>query len=247
MIDTSSNDQIFNILFTSDEITWQSMIYDLVSSEKMDPWDVNVSLLTEKFLERLRKLKEMDLKISGKVVLAASILLRVKSYRFMEEDISALDALIASANNPEEQEFFEDLFEYDSEGGAVNLEEKPKIYPRTPQPRKRKVSVFDLINALEKALEVYQRRPPKAKENVKMTVPEKGRDISLVIKDVYNRITGFFTKKNDSKLTFNMLLQEDGKEEKVFTFIPLLHLDFQRKVDILQEHHFGEIEIKLKN
>ncbi|MEM4397758.1 MAG: segregation/condensation protein A [Candidatus Woesearchaeota archaeon] len=246
-----SNDQIFNILFNNDEITWQSMIYDLVSSEKMDPWDIDVSLLANKFLEKLKKLKEMDLKISGKVLLAAAIMLRVKSYRFLEEDISALDALIASANSNDEVPF-EELVNYDN--GAIDissynfneLNEKPALYPRTPQPRKRKVSVFDLVKALEKALEVYQRRPSKIINQPEVKAPEKPRDISIVIKEVYNKIITFFKKNNkEEKLKFHHLLNNESKEEKVFTFIPLLHLDFQRKVDLMQEFHFGDIEIKL--
>jgi segregation and condensation protein A len=242
----SSNDQIFSILFNNDEITWQSMIYDLVSSEKMDPWDVNVSQLSQKFLQRLKKYKEMDLKISGKVLLAAAILLRIKSYKFLEEDITALDALIASANS-EEEEFFDDLFMDEGEIYTNETQEKPKIFPRTPQPRKRKVSVFDLVNALEKALEVYQRRPKKVKEHPKVSPPEKPRDISLVIKDVYNKIISFFEDKKTKapKLTFNLLLPDNTKQDKIFTFIPLLHLDNQRKIDLLQKKHFGEIFIDL--
>ncbi len=247
---SNSNEQIFNILFDNDEITWQSMIYDLVSSEKMDPWDVDVSLLAAKFLEKLKKFKEMDLKISGKILLAAAILLRVKSYRFLEEDITALDALIANASQPEEDEFFDDLMDY-GDSGAVNLEEKPKIYPRTPQPRKRKVSVFDLVNALEKALDVYKRRPKKVEEKTKVRAPEKKRDISLVIRDVYKKITTHFENlgKKAPKLTFSLLVNdtEQTKEDKLFTFIPLLHLDHQRKVELLQQEHFGEIDIQLLN
>lgn len=256
MIETElkSNDQIFSILFNNDKITWQSMIYDLVSSENMDPWNIDLSLLANKFLEKLKKLKEMDLKISGKVLLAAAIMLRVKSYRFLEEDISALDNLIASVNNNQDEIPFEELI-YAGENGAIDvsnlniLDEKPVLYPRTPQPRKRKVSVFDLVKALEKALEVYQRRPSKIVSNIEVKAPEKTRDISLVIKDVYNKILDFFKKnKKNSKLKFENLLSDkslENKEEKVFTFIPLLHLDFQRKIDLLQEIQFGDIEIKL--
>jgi len=240
---TNSNDQVFNILFNSDEITWQAMIYDLVSSEQMDPWDIDVSQLAALFLDKLKKFREMDLKVSGKVLLAAAILLRVKSYRFMEEDISALDSLIASANEPKE-DFFEDLVEYDQPAG-YGVGDTPKIFPRTPQPRKRKVSVFDLVNALEKALEVYKRRPPRVTEKVTVKIPEKGRDISIIIRDTLTRITNYYGKKNSKKLTFNVLLNDSSKEEKVFTFIPLLHLDHQRKIDLLQEQHFGEIFIDL--
>ena len=39
--------------------------------------------------------------------------------------------------------------------------------------------------------------------------------------------------------------EEPTKEDKVFTFIPLLHLTNQRKIDLNQENHFGEIEIVL--
>jgi len=243
-----SNDQIFNILFNSDEITWQNMIYDIVSSENMDPWDIDVSMLAQKFLEKLNKLKDMDLKISGKVLLAAAILLRVKSYRFMEEDINALDTLIASANEPEHDgDLFDEMMEY--EEGALSLEGRPRIYPRTPQPRKRKVSVFDLVNALEKALEVYERRPPKMKSYPEVKIPEKTLDISRVIKDVYAKIVRHFKSKGKEapKLTFNLLLPENTKEDKVFTFIPLLHLDNQRKIDLIQEYHHGEIFIDLLN
>lgn len=35
------------------------------------------------------------------------------------------------------------------------------------------------------------------------------------------------------------------KEDKIFTFIPLLHLTNQRKVNLEQKEHFGEIEIML--
>ncbi len=214
----------------------------------MDPWDVDVSHLAAKFLEKLKQIKEMDLTISGKVILAAAILLRVKSYRFMEEDMGALDALIASANSPEEDGFFEDLMDYE-ESGAINLDEKPNIYPRTPQPRKRKVSVFDLVNALEKALDVYKRRPKKIKETIKVRAPEKKRDISLVIRDVYKKVTNHFENlgKKSPNLTFSLLLNntKETKEDKLFTFIPLLHLDHQRKLELLQQQHFGEINIKL--
>ncbi|MBN2422771.1 segregation/condensation protein A [Candidatus Woesearchaeota archaeon] len=237
--------QIFDLLFNKDEITWQGIIYDLVKSEQMDPWDINVSELSRKFLQRLRKMKEMDLRISGKVILASAILLKMKSTKLMEDDINGLDSLIASMQSTEE-DYFEELLDYNG-GNSEVLLNKPTIYPRTPQPRKRKVSVFDLVNALEKALDVQARRKPIVSDAPEVTVPEKPRDISLVIKDVYNQITAFFTKnaKKAVKLTFDLLLPSKERIDIVYTFIPLLHLDNQRKINLVQKKHFGEIEIKM--
>ena len=65
-------DEIFDILFNNDEITWQNMIYDLVSAEQMDPWDVDVSLLSQRFLEKLKEYKStlINSAVTGKIKVA---------------------------------------------------------------------------------------------------------------------------------------------------------------------------------
>ena len=50
----------------------------------------------------------------------------------------------------------------------------------------------------------------------------------------------------EKTLTFTQLIPSDAKKDKVLTFIPLLHLTNQRKIDLIQEKHFSEIEIKLR-
>lgn len=236
-------EQIFTLLFNKDEFSWQNIIYDLVKTEQMNPWDIDVSLIAQRFLDRIHTLHEMDLRLSGKIVLASSIFLKIKSNRLIDQDLIALDALIASAEEPPEDEFGYDDFYDLPMGGAINMDEKPNIYPRTPQPRKRKISVFDLVNALEKALEVQKRRKPVAAEHPDVRVPPKSRDMSIMIKEVHNKIAKFF-KKATSKLTFSYLLPSETKEDKVMTFIPLLHLANMRKIDLFQKQHFGEIEIR---
>ncbi|MBL7057316.1 hypothetical protein ISS09_03475, partial [Candidatus Woesearchaeota archaeon] len=66
----------------------------------------------------------------------------------------------------------------------------------------------------------------------------------VIIKDIYGKITNYFAKST-TELTFSQLIPSDSKEDKVLTFIPLLHLDTQRKIDLMQDEHFGEIGIVL--
>ncbi len=228
-------EKIFEILFDKDDVTWQSIIYDLIRKEQMDPWDINISLLTQKYLGMLKKLKEMDFRLSGKIVLAAAILLRIKSNRLVG-DADKLQELMTGT----EEEFYEDL----NEEELQDIEEN-KLVPRTPQPRKRKVSIYDLMGALQKALEVKKRRVLRSIPIGEIEIPEKKKDITLVIKDIYDKIKGFF--RAGKKLTFNQLIPSEKKEDKVHTLIPLLHLTHQEKVDLQQEEHFGEIEILLKS
>jgi len=83
----SSSDQIYNILMQKDEITWQTIIQDLVKSEQMNPWNIDLSLLSNKYLDTIKGLKTHNFFISGKVILASSILLRMKANKLLLEDI----------------------------------------------------------------------------------------------------------------------------------------------------------------
>lgn len=231
-----NNERLFQILYNEDEVTWQSLLYELVKKEHMDPWDINISLLTKKYIQIIKKLKELDLRISGKVLLAAAILLKIKSNRLLNEDLSELDRLLT-----ESEELVDEL---DLEEPVVYEDgEKHPLIPRTPQPRKRKVSIFDLVGALDKALEVKRRRVLNSIPPMDVKIPKKTKDITQIIREVYGKITAFFTRQQ--RLTFSQLVPSNTKEDKIYTFIPLLHLTTQRKIDLNQKEHFGEIEIML--
>ncbi|MBW2981244.1 segregation/condensation protein A [Candidatus Woesearchaeota archaeon] len=238
---TDLHDQVFEIIFDKEDVTWQSMLYELVRTENMDPWDINVSQLAQRFLDMLKTLKEMDFRVSGKIILAAAILLKLKSTRLVGEDISNLDRLFSQAGE-EEEGLLDELYD------APVQKQDPEnftLIPRTPQPRKRKVSIFDLVGALQKAMEVKKRRVMRDIPTIKVEIPEKKVDISEVIKSMYGRIKNFFVQHQNTKLTFTKLIPSGSKQDKVFTFIPLLHLTNQRKIDIFQYQHFGEIEVQL--
>lgn len=236
-----THERIFKIIFSkADEITWQSILYELVQSEQMDPWDIDVSILTQKYIQMLRTLKEHDFRISGKVLLAAAIFLKIKSNRLVGEDLSELDRLLIGVEEEMDELGFEET------RNIPKLDELPTLIPRMPQPRKRKISIFDLVEALEKALEVKKRRLLHSIPPLNLEAPKKKKDITEIIRDVYGRIKSFFIGALKDKLTFSKLLPSESKEDKVHTFIPLLYLAQQNKIELMQELHFGEIQILLK-
>ncbi len=236
------HEKILDIIIDQDEITWQTIIYDLINSEEMDPWNVNISLLTQKYIRMIKTLQQHDFRLSGKVLLAAALLLKIKSHKWLTEDIANLDSLFSSADGDADDllDGIED--DYYQPREVVDSE----LIPRTPRPRRRKVSVYDLVNALEKALEVKHRRVIRDMPVLDVKAPTKKRDISEVIKEMYFKIRSFFQTNSKKRLTFSRLIPSETKEDKVFTFIPLLHLANQRKINIEQYQPFGEIEIMLK-
>jgi len=237
-----AHDHIYEMLLQKDEITWQSVLKELVKSEEMDPWDVDVSTITRRYIETVKTLKEHDLKISGKMLLAAAILLKIKSNRLVGEDIEYLDRLIS------QQDEEDDLLDLEDDIGPRAAEHIPKdLIPKTPQPRKRKVSIHDLMQALEKALEVKRRRVLQSEPPTHVLIPSRKKDISAIIKDVYGTVKKFFWDTPKNKLMFSELLPENAdKEGKIDTFMPLLHLATAQRVDLHQEQHFGDFVVSLR-
>ena len=231
-------DRLYDMLLKEEEITWQSIILDLIKTEQMNPWDIDISLLTKRYLERIQDLKDANFFISGKILLAAALLLRIKSYKLVDKDLADFDNILFP---PEENlDSIEDLHDYHIDSDSI-----PKLAVKSPLARKRKVSVKDLIDALKKALDVSKRKELKMLEekNFKSPeMPEKKVDITQLIKDIYDRLLEFFKKKE--KITFNELVNSDRKEDKFLTLIPLLHLDNKEKITLEQEKHFGDIHIK---
>lgn len=231
--------RIFDLLVNKDELTWQTILHDLVKTEQMDPWDIDISTITKQYILIIRKLKELNFRVSGKVLLAAAILLKIKSNRLLELDINEFDRLIAANEESLEELSFEEPF------NQVKYFEKPTLIPRTPQPRKRKVSIYDLINALHKALEVKRRRVINSMPVSNISIPKKTRDITQVLREVYGRIKSFIFKTKKNKVTFSQLIPSSSKMDKIYTFIPLLHLSNERKINLHQENEFGEIDIMI--
>ena len=240
--DQQAHDKILDIVVEKDEVTWKSMIQKLVKEENMNPWDIDVSRLADSYSKMLRNIKTLDFRVTGNVYLAAATLLRMKSQKLLSEEMGELDRLMAPEPEITEESFYEEL---EFEDNPPEQEEPPFLMPRTPQPRKRKVSIYDLMSALDKALEVRDRRILRNIPTVKIEIPEKKLDMSKLISTVHSKIETHFS--SEKKLVFSQLVDGIEKKKKMHHFLALLHLSNvgQRKVDLVQKEHFGEIEITI--
>ncbi|HKZ50017.1 MAG TPA: ScpA family protein [Candidatus Nanoarchaeia archaeon] len=233
----NADDFVHKLIFEEDDVTWQSVIYDLARQGKIDPWDIDISVLTYEFVQTIKKLKEMNFRLSGKVILAAAVLLKMKADRIGVEHLLML-------TNPEDYE--QEPVDEEEYSGEKHFT-KATLQGRIPLPRKRKVTIFELVDALKKAVEVDERRrerweslrpPPTTHIQIKKV------DIFGKIEEVFNKIKGIFTKFKRSIISFDEIIPSKEKRDVVWTLIPLLHLANQGRVELHQEVPFGEILIK---
>jgi segregation and condensation protein A len=213
-------------LMVSEELTWEGLIRDIVTKEGMDPWNIDIAGLTDKFLETIRALKKFDIKMSGKFLLAAAILLKMKSdyllYVKKDEEAKPDDSIDMS------------MFEI----GGINLE------PNLPLPKQRKVTVEELILSLQKALAVKERRVFRMKEReVDIKIRVKKVNISEKIKLLFKRLMGMFDAFSNSEIKFSSIIPSAFREDVLWTFIPLIHIANKGHIALKQEEDFGEIYV----
>ena len=234
----NSSEFIKELIFQSDDITWQSLLYELAREGKIDPWDIDISILAQEYMKALSKLKELNFKLSGKVILAAAILLKLKAERIGLEQLLAL-------TNPES--VVEDEPEIaDNSGDFEKRFTKVKIDPKIPLPRKRKVTLFELIEALRKAIEVEERRKLRHTETLNpVTIRPEIKKINVFekVEELFRKIKGLIGKLRRTAINFEELIPSKEKKEIVWTLIPLLHLAQLNKVELRQDEPFGKILI----
>jgi segregation and condensation protein A len=239
---SAKQEQIHNILFNR-EIGWQELIYDLINTEQLDPWDINIIILTDKFLERIAESESADFFVSGKVLLAAALLLRIKSEILLNKHIKSIDEILFGKTE-EKKSVFE----------RIELDESiPELVLKSPMPRFKKVTLQELMDSLNRAITTENRRIKKEITNRRaiietgFSLPKKKFSIKNKIKEIYENLLKYFSEdKKRKKISFTEFAGSD-KEERIITFPPLLHLDYQKKIWLEQEEHFDEFYIWLED
>jgi segregation and condensation protein A len=206
------------------ETNWKEMLIDLVETEKLDPWSIDIAVIADKFVEKVRALQMLDLHVAANVILASSILLRMKTETLLFEE-------------PEE--------EPNGEIEARTVPQIPSLTLKLRLPPPRRLTLQELIGAIEEIMKIQQSNKkllqPIQQNLIQINMNEK--DIDALIEDTFESV-----KQNvDSYglVTFSQLIKNKSLEDIIKTFIPLLFLEKNGKVELFQEEFFGEIFIKL--
>ncbi len=208
--------------------TWREMLYDLVHSNQLDPWNIDLAEITNKYLERLKQIQTDDLRVPANLILAAAILLRFKC------DLLSLKEAPAQST----------LDEYIEEG--VPLMEIPSLQLAGRVPPKGRVSLQELVSALEK---VFSDQKKKSEEAPLIEVPSSMEiqvaefNIDSYIQKVHGKILDL--KDSEGLVTFSSLLCARTREQVIFTLLPVLFLSNKGVISMAQDPFFGEIFIRV--
>jgi len=206
-----------------------SFLLDSLKASKLSPWDIDIAYLVSSFLQKMYELGVIDFRISGRALLSASIILRLKTQQLLELNTA-----------PE-----------------LSEEEKELILPPLEMPLRltsRKITLDELLVALERVLLQGEEKASGAKQSEKMAsyitplVFELEPDMVNVeqsINETLQRILNL-TSANPI-IRFSQLLPEKTCKEVVKILLSCLHLANRGRIMVWQEEEFGEIFITLLN
>jgi len=228
------NEGIFSVPILVDGVLEEpvEILVQLAKRGEIDPWNIDIVEVTDKFLRMVEEMEVMDLRISGRTLHYAAILLRMKSEYLVEDDID-------NDEIEDEDDFFDDF----------NVNDYSMPHPPIRRKSTRPVTLNELIEELNKAEMVSDKRRIRKENMVRRRVNITTEDVMEMAHDeniessmvlVRELLDDMF--KNKDIISFSDLL--GVSPDKVITFISLLFLANRRDIWLEQEALFGELYIR---
>lgn len=217
------------------------LLLHLIRENKVDIYDIPISLITGQYLEYLGVMKELSLEIAGEFLVVAATLIHIKSRMLLPADEEAA---------PEEMvdprlELVQRLIEYQTYKDAAQiLKEKEddacRVFSRAPEESEEEedagqselylfdVNIFDLVGAFKKMLD---------------QAPSEVQTITREILTVKDRM--FFMMEileHEETVRFEELFRDQmTRSQLIVTFLALLELLRLGLARVYQEKEFGNI------
>ncbi len=209
------------------DATWKEMLVELVRNNQFDPWNIDITQIVDKYVEAVRTFKVMDLRVPANIILAAAVLLRLKS-----------EVLTFTEPEPPLMDDGQPFVRPDVQIEGLTLRLRP--------PLKRKIALTELIEAMEEAMSIKERRATRFTALPQIPITIQKVDIEEELKNLHETISRHVDKKNMT--TFSYLLKEGGfSDVLVQLFAPMLYLASRGQISLIQENFFGEIIIALNS
>jgi segregation and condensation protein A len=222
----------------------------LITKNKMNIFDVSLSDLTDKYIQYLNQMDELNLNIASEFIVMAATLLNIKSKKLLpeitkedEEEITEDILIQRLIDYKKYKEISSDInLMYNNNFGSFS---KPieKINFNKNQGYTGDILDLKMLKAIY--VNLLSRNENKinyrAKEVEKLAVYEK-----VTVKDKVNQILNYL-KKNKS-MVFNKVFDSKKNEniEVVTAFLGILELSKSKEISINQEEIFSDIHV-IKN
>ncbi|KJR40889.1 segregation and condensation protein A [Candidatus Magnetoovum chiemensis] len=217
------------------------LLLTLIKDNKIDIYDIPIAFITNRYLEYLKIMKDLNLDIAGEFIVIAATLIYIKSRMLLPKDEAAQELEI-EIEDPR-LELVEKLLEYQSiKEGAFFLKEKEdewiNVYSKEPSLTENNhddlcsLSLYDLIKAFRNIF--------LSRNNALFEISKD----SLTIKDKIDIIISMLSKNKEIIFDDILTTELPDKIELITCFLALMEILKLGLARAYQRETFGTIWIK---
>jgi segregation and condensation protein A len=214
------------------------LLLHLIRENKLDIYDIPISVITSQYLEYIEIMKELNLEIAGDFLVMAATLIQIKSRMLLPPDEEAA----AEEQEDPRLDLVQRLLDYQKYKEAASdlrtkEEEWMKIFHKEPLAEEGEeegelylfdLSLFDLLDAFKKILD---KAPPEIVSITRETLTVKDK-ISMIMEILEGR----------EAVRFEDLFRDGiSRVQLIITFVSLLELIRLGLARVYQEKEFGNI------
>jgi segregation and condensation protein A len=235
------------------------ILVQMAKSGEIDPKNIDIIDLTDRFLRAIAAAPKENLRQSGKTLFHASVLLRMKAEALL---FASFEEFEGSGDDFLDFDETDGTLIYDSNnafiGRQITIQDLERALVRrtnTKHMRQRKVTLEQLIDALREAEKLDKERPERERR-VKAVIDLEGHsevndfsdildlahdeDIEVVIGRVEQIVAQYLLPEERMALT-NIIEKLAGRGDWVDAFLAVLFLSNAGKINLEQEQFYGPL------
>lgn len=225
------------------------LLCHLIDKNKMDICDINISDITDQYIEYLNKMEELNLEIASEFVIMASTLLYLKSKTLLpnlhddekeEEELTEEELLKRIIEYKKYKEISSTFGKMYENNYRVFFKDEEKIKFNKKLLEEYDVDYMTIYDAYRKVVDKNKTRLNRNAKNIKKIAITDNYTVSSKVKEMYKELI------KNKKFVFNNLYSQKqcNKEEVVTAFTGLLEMSRRSKVQTSQEMLFGDITVE---
>ena len=244
---------------TNNELTSQyidrldgiEILVNWAKSGEIDPWNVDIIDVTDKFLAKLLEIKQNNLRLTGRTLFFAAVLLKIKSDILEGLDPFKDEELETFEPDEELDDYIEEnIHEEVKHSNMLSLKEAITRRTNVKKNRFRKVTLEELIKQLRKLEEVENKRKlverhSRASRNYTHFTPDDILEMAHEeqIEDEITKLQDILFKlfETEEVIEFDKLV-ESGMD-RVNTYLSLLFLASRSRINLSQKEFYSDLYI----
>lgn len=228
------------------------ILVGLAERGEIDPWNINIIEVTDRFLSELERRRELNLKLSGRTLFYAATLLRMKSEQLLilatPEDEGEDDG---DSSGDDYEGIPDGEIEYTGRLGIIErLEHEIQRRLDRKNMRQSPITLFELITELKNIEKEERRRRRMASDPSEAFLIDADDVVSIAHDEGYQASSSVVLEgclsclEIDGEMTLTELCEKLGWGMPE-VYIPLLFLALEGRCSLRQEEFFGDIWVQL--